>query len=215
MSFDVVFDNWQFILEGVKVTVEIAVLTAVGGSILGLIGAIGRLAGGTLINVAVKLYVDFFRSVPLAIWLIWVYFALPVFLDKSIPRFLAAVVALSLYEAAYFVEIFRAGILAVTRGQRYAGLALGMRSTQLYRRIIVPQAFTMMLPVIASQLVFLLKDTSVVFVIQVADLTFASQTLGAQFLEPMAALTAALVLYVVLAYPITIAGNVAHSHYRA
>ena len=214
MSFDIVFDHWRFLLDGAKVTIQIAVLSAVIGSALGLVLAVARHVGPGPLKWVVSIYCDFFRSVPLAIWLIWIFFALPVFLETSIPRFLAAVTALALYEAAYFAEIFRAGLTAVPRGQRYAGAALGMRTPQLYRRVIVPQATVMMLPVFASQLVFLVKDTSVVFVIQVADLTFNSQRLGDQFLQPMAPLTVAIVGYMVLTYPITIVANRIYNHYR-
>jgi polar amino acid transport system permease protein len=211
VNFDVVFDNWGFLLDGLKVTFELAGAAALGGMAIGLIGAMARLGGGRIVNATVKLYVDFFRAVPLALLLIWVYFALPIFLEKSIPRFLAAAIAFSLYEGAFFTEIFRAGILALPRGQRYAAAALGMRKHQVYRRVILPQAFTHMLPVIASQLVFLLKDTSVVFVIQVSDLTYNSQTLGVQSLQPLPVLTAALVIYVIITYPVTVAANLAYA----
>jgi polar amino acid transport system permease protein len=214
MNFKIIWDNWSFLIDGLKVTLEIAGAAVVGGMILGLIGAIGRLSGVRVINALVKFYVDFFRSVPLVIQLIWVYFALPVFLNQSIPRFLAAAVAFSLYEGAFFTEIFRAGILSLPRGQRWAAAALGMRKDQAYRRVMLPQALTRMLPVIASQLVFLLKDTSVVYVIQVGDITYNSQTLGTQSLQPLPALTAALVLYVAVTYPVTVLANVAYARLR-
>jgi polar amino acid transport system permease protein len=214
MDFSIVFDNWPFLLDGVKVTLEITGAAIGGGMLLGLVGAIGRLGGGRVVNALVKLYVDFFRAVPLVILLIWVFFALPVFLNQSIPRFLSAAIAFSLYEGAFFTEIFRAGILSLPRGQRYAAAALGMRNDQIYRRVILPQALTRMLPVIASQLVFILKDTSVVFVIQVGDLTYNSQTVGTQSLQPLPVLTAAIIIYVVLTYPVTVAANIAHSRLR-
>jgi polar amino acid transport system permease protein len=214
MNFDVAFENWRYLLDGLKVTLQIAGAATAGGIVLGLIGAMGRLAGGRIVNALVKLYVDFFRTVPLAIQLIWIYFALPVFLGISIPRFLAAAVAFSLYEGAFFTEIFRAGILSLPKGQRYAAAALGMRSTQMYRHVILPQAFVTMLPVVGTQFVFLLKDTSVVFVIQVADLTYNSQTLATQFLQPMPVLTAALIIYMIVTYPITVATNLAYNRLR-
>ncbi len=214
MNFKVVFDNWPFLLDGLKVTLQIAGAAMVGGIVLGIIGAIGRLAGGRVINAIVKLYVDLFRTVPLAIQLIWVYFALPIFLNTSIPRISAAVIAFSLYEGAFFTEIFRAGILSLPKGQRYAAAALGMRSHQVYRRVILPQACVRMLPVIGTQLVFLLKDTSVVFVIQVGDLTYNSQVLGTQFLQPLPVLTAALLIYMALTFPLTLATNYAYARMR-
>ena len=214
MNFDVVFENWRFLLEGLTVTLEIAAAAIVGGVALGVVGAVGRLGGGRIIGSFVKLYVDLFRTVPLAIQLIWVYFALPIFLNTSIPRFWAAAIAFSLYEGSFFTEIFRAGILSLPKGQRWAAAALGMRSLQAYRRIILPQAVIRMLPVIATQLVFLLKDTSVVFVIQVGDLTYNSQTLGTQFLQPMPVLTAALIVYMALTYPLTLIANYTYNRFR-
>ncbi len=112
----------------------------VGGITLGLVGALGRLGGGWIGNAIIKFYIDLFRSVPLAIQLIWIYFALPIFLNTSIPRFWAAGIAFALYEGSFFTEIFRAGILSLPKGQRYAAAALGMRPSQMYGRIILPQA---------------------------------------------------------------------------
>jgi ABC-type amino acid transport system permease subunit len=89
-----------------------------------------------------------------------------------------------------------------------------MRTAQTYRRVILPQALVAMLPVIGSQLVFLLKDTSVVFVIQVGDITYNSQNLGTQFLAPLPTLTAALLIYMVLTYPITIGTNLVYNKLR-
>ena len=214
MDFNVIVDNWRFVLDGVGMTCRIALAATIGGILCGLIGALGRLSGSRILDTLVKFYVDFFRSVPLAIQLIWVYFALPIFLEVSIPRFAAAAITFALYEGAYFTEIFRAGILSLPQGQRFAAAALGMRADQIYRRVILPQALVVMLPVIGSQLVFLLKDTSVVFVIQVADLTYNSQILGTQFLAPLPTLTAALLIYVALTYPITIATNRAYNRLR-
>lgn len=214
MNFKVVFDNWQYLLDGLKMTLQIAGAAMIGGIFLGIVGAVGRLAGGRVVGAIVKLYVDLFRTVPLAIQLIWVYFALPIFLNTSIPRFFAAVIAFSLYEGAFFTEIFRAGILSLPKGQRYAAAALGMRPHQAYRRVILPQAVVRMLPVIGTQLVFLLKDTSVVFVIQVGDLTYNSQVLGTQFLQPLPVLTAALIIYMVLTFPLTLATNYAYARLR-
>jgi len=214
MNFHVVYANWRYLLDGLTVTLKIAAVATVGGITIGIIGAVGRLVGGRILNAVVKLYVDLFRTVPLAIQLIWIYFALPVFLNTSIPRFWAAAIAFSLYEGAFFTEIFRAGILSLPKGQRWAAAALGMRSHQMYRRVILPQAAVRMLPVIATQLVFLLKDTSVVFVIQVGDLTYNSQVLGTQFLQPMPVLTAALFVYMALTYPLTVVANYAYNRLR-
>lgn len=215
MNFHVVFSNWRFLLDGLKTTIEIAGAAMVGGIALGVLAAVARLTGGRTVNAVVKLYVDLFRSVPLAIQLIWVYFALPIFLNTSIPRFWAAAIAFSLYEGSFFTEIFRAGILSLPKGQRWAAAALGMRPRQVYRYVILPQAVVRMLPVIGTQLVFLLKDTSVVFVIQVGDLTYNSQTLGTQSLDPMPVLTVALVIYMLLTYPLTLATNYAYARWRA
>jgi polar amino acid transport system permease protein len=213
MNFHVVFDNWRFLLDGLEITLKIAAAAIVGGVALGVLGAVGRLAGGRVIGTFVKFYVDLFRTIPLAIQLIWIYFALPIFLETSIPRFWAAAIAFSLYEGAFFTEIFRAGILSLPKGQRWAAAALGMRPFQAYRRVILPQAAVRMLPVIATQLVFLIKDTSVVFVIQVGDLTYNSQILGTQYFQPMPTLTAALIIYMAITYPLTVAVNYAHKRY--
>jgi polar amino acid transport system permease protein len=210
----VIFENWSFIAEGIKTTVIVSSLATVGGITCGLIGAAGRLGGGRVINATVKLYIDVFRSTPLLIQLFWIYFALPIFVGKSIPPFTATIISLSLYEGAFFTEIFRAGILSLAKGQREAGLALGMRRLAVYRRIILPQAIVRMIPVIGSQFVQTVKNSALVSVIGVSDLTRQMQSIASNTLKPVPAFTAAIILYVLLTYPITVASNLVYRWQR-
>lgn len=215
MDFSVVSDNLPFLITGVRTTVLLALASAGGAVAVGMAAALGRLHGGRVVNWLLGLYIDFFRSTPLLIQLIWFYFALPVLLNVSIAPFLAGVLALSLYHGAYFTEIFRAGILSVARGQGEAGLALGMGPIRAFRRIVLPQSTVMMLPVIGQQLVILLKDTSLTSVITVTELTYRSQNLATQQLDPVPILTAALLVYMLLCFPITAAANVAYRKLRS
>lgn len=215
MDFSTVSENLDFLLVGIRTTILLAAAATVGGTAIGLAAALGRLYGGRIVDGVLKLYIDLFRSTPLLIQLIWFFFALPVLTGGSLTPFAAAFLALSLYHGAFFTEIFRAGIASTARGQGEAGLALGMSRTQAYRRIVLPQSFVRVLPVISQQIVILLKDTSLASVITVTELTWRAQNIGTQALDPVPVLTAALVVYMLLCLPITAVGNVAYRRLRS
>ncbi len=150
-------------------TLQVAAVGMVAATVLGALLAIGRLSDHGWVRGPVTLVVEFFRAVPLLILIFFCFLFLPR-LGVPISAFGALVLGLTLYNMAVLAEIFRAGILSVDRGQREAAFALGMRKSQVMALVLLPQAVRRMLPVLVAQLVVLLKDSSLGFIVGYSEL---------------------------------------------
>jgi polar amino acid transport system permease protein len=214
-DFGAFFKYLPFLLRGMEVTILVSLLSMGVGAIIGLAVALARLSPFAPLRWLAVFYVDFLRSTPLLIQLVWVFFALPILLGYSLPPIVAGVATLGAYSGAYLAELFRAGILSIAAGQRHAALALGMTRTQVLRRIVLPQALTRMLPPIASTLITLVKDSSLVSVISVAELMWAAQSLAAISLRPVEVLTGTGLLYVALTYPLSLVAELTRRRFLA
>jgi glutamate/aspartate transport system permease protein len=164
-----------YLWQGMVQTLQITGVAIVVGILLGTLIAVARLSKRAILSSLAALYVNGFRSVPLVMVLLWFYLLVPqiisgLFGQPSLDiRLLSAFVAFALFEASYYAEIIRAGIQSVSRGQVSAGLALGMTSGQTMRLIILPQAFRRMTPLLLTQAIILFQDTSLVYVIGLAE----------------------------------------------
>ncbi|QKJ86368.1 glutamate/aspartate transport system permease protein [Paramixta manurensis] len=174
-----------WLLKGMVITIKITLTAVVFGIIWGTILAVMRLSSFKLLSWFAKLYVNLFRSVPLVMVLLWFYLVVPSFLQqvlglspKTDIRLISAMVAFSLFEAAYYAEIIRAGIQSIARGQSNAALALGMTHWQSMKLIILPQAFRAMVPLLLTQGIVLFQDTSLVYVLSLADFFRTASTIG-------------------------------------
>ena len=214
-DFSAFFKYLPFLLRGMEVTILVSLLSMGVGAIIGLAVALARLSPFAPLRWLAAFYVDFLRSTPLLIQLVWVFFALPILLGYSLPPIVAGVATLGAYSGAYLAELFRAGILSIASGQRHAALALGMTRTQVLRRIVLPQALARMLPPIASTLITLVKDSSLVSVISVAELMWAAQSLAAVSLRPVEVLTGTGLLYVALTYPLSLVAELTRRRFLA
>lgn len=212
-KFEAVTDHLPFLLAGVKVTVAVSLLAMVLGLVLGLIVALTRMAPNRALQFLAGLYIDVFRTTPLLVQLVWVFFALPILTGIALSPFVASVVALSLHVSAYLAEIYRAGILSIASGQRHAGFALGMTPAQVLRRVILPQATTRMLPPIGSQFITLFKDSALVSLITLQDLMWQAQSLAAFTMRTIEVLTAVAILYMLLTIPQALYVNYLHKKY--
>ena len=163
-------------LEGTEVTLEIFVVTFILVLPLGLFAALGRLSSLRLLNRALELYIWIMRGTPLMLQLLFVYFALPM-VGILLPDIAAALLAFTLNYAAYFAEIFRAGIQSVPRGQYEAAKTLGMTYGQTMRRIILPQVIRIVLPPISNETINLVKDTSLIYILAMNDLLRVARTI--------------------------------------
>jgi glutamate/aspartate transport system permease protein len=164
-----------FLWQGMIRTLQITGVAIVVGIILGTVLALLRLSKNWVLSNLAALYVNGFRSVPLVMVLLWFYLLVPQLISSLIGRpamdirLLSAFVAFTLFEASYYAEIIRAGIQSVSRGQVSAGLALGMTNRQTMRLIVLPQAFRRMTPLLLTQAIILFQDTSLVYVIGLAE----------------------------------------------
>ncbi len=177
IDFSSISNSWGYILEGVKYTIELTVITAIGGLILGTGLALCRLSTSKILSEFSKLYTNLMRAVPLVLVLFWFFLLMPevlkVLLGLDHPVMIGAemtaIITFVLFEAAYFAEIMRAGIQSVSKGQMSAAMALGLRYGQTMRYVILPQAVRNMLPVLLTQTIILFQDTSLVYVISGND----------------------------------------------
>ncbi len=170
---------------GLLTTFKVLILAVVGGLTLGTILALLRLSGKKWLSVPAKLYVNYFRSVPLLLVLLWFYFAVPMIYNwvtgsylTMDTKFTSCILAFMMFEAAYFSEVVRAGIQSIGKGQINAAKALGMNYSQTMRLVILPQAFRKMLPLVLQQSIILFQDTTLVFAIGLVDFFRAGYVRG-------------------------------------
>ncbi len=205
----------QYLLGGIKLTVELTVTTFFTGLALAFFIAAGRLSRFRVVRWSSYVYVEFFRTMPLLLGLLWVYYALPTLLPGLVlSPFMAAYLLFSLNIAAILSEALRAGVLSLGKGQRWAGASLGMKPWQISYRILMPQALRRVVPVLGSTWVALFKDTSLVFVIGLAEITFRSNDLAIQTYRQLEIYTATLVLYFLLTWPQARAVDRLYERYR-
>jgi His/Glu/Gln/Arg/opine family amino acid ABC transporter permease subunit len=203
VTFDwsVVWDNrWRFV-EGCEVTVMLTAATMALALPGGLLLALLRLSPIRIVSSATAGFVEFFRATPLILQIYWVFYVLPAAFDITLSEFTTALVGLTLNVSAFNSETFRAGILSIRRGQWNAALALGMTKAQVLRKIILPQAVLRILPALASTWVSLFKDTSLVSIIAVADLSYVSLKIRSETYRVLEVLTAMAALYCLMGYP--------------
>lgn len=193
------------LLKGLMMTAEITALALVLTTAIGLLTAVGRLFGGVAVKFLAALYLEFIRNTPLMVQIFVIYFVLGPIID--LPRFWAAVLALSLFEGAYLSEIIRSGILAVSVGQWQASWCLGLSPYQTMRHVVLPQTGPMLTPPLISLAISLLKDSALVSTIALADLVMQAQNVIAeQYLAFEIWFTVALI-YLVLALAISWLGS--------
>jgi glutamate/aspartate transport system permease protein len=177
-DFDVIQRSIGYLFrEGMTFTVTLTLMAMTGGIIFGTLLAMMRLSGFRLLGMIAAAYVNLMRSIPLVLVIFWFYFLVPYIgawlIGASRPvavgAFLSCVITFTMFEAAYYSEIMRAGIQSIARGQVAAGEALGLNYWQTMGYIVLPQAFRNMLPVLLTQTIILFQDTSLVYVISVTD----------------------------------------------
>ncbi|MFP5071046.1 amino acid ABC transporter permease [Pseudonocardia nantongensis] len=171
----------QYLLLGALwATVSAFLVAAVLSLLFGAVFAAGRLSDHSWLSGSATTVVEFFRAIPLLVLIFILYYGLSQGIGIEIDAFWAVVLGLMLYNGSVLAEVFRAGVNAVPRGQREAAYALGMRKTQVMTSVLLPQAFRSMLPTILSQLVVVLKDTALGFIILYPELLYQARFLGSQ-----------------------------------
>ena len=166
---NVILENLHFLIEGMQLTLLLTLAAICGGLVLGTLLALARLSGFWPLSLVSSTYVNFFRSMPLILVIFWFYFLVPLILGQPVGGYYSVLIAFVLFEAAYYCEIIRAGIQSVSKGQVYAGQAVGLNYFQNMCYIVLPQAFRNMIPVLLTQAIILFQDTSLVYVVGVKD----------------------------------------------
>ncbi len=182
-DFDVIARSAGYLLiDGLGFTLMLTALATAGGILLGTLLALARLSSLPVLSKIAASYVNLLRSLPLVLVIFWFYFLVP-YIGQwitgasrpiQVGAFSSALITFTLFEAAYFCEIIRAGIQAIPRGQIAAGQALGLTYPQVMLNIVLPQAFRTMTPVLLTQTIVLFQDTSLVYVISITDLLGAA-----------------------------------------
>jgi glutamate transport system permease protein len=189
----------DYILPGLWATLSAAAVAMVLSLVFGIVFSVGRLSEHWWLRVPSGIVVEFFRAVPLLLLMFFIFYGIPFITESPMPVFWAVVAGLTLYNGSVLAEAFRAGIRSVPSGQSEAGYAIGMRKSQVMREILVPQAARAMLPVIVSQLVVLVKDTALGYIIGYSELLQDGvNTLGANFGNIVAAALVAGVIYITI-----------------
>jgi len=197
-KFDVVWNNLGFLLSGIELTLIVTGAALSSGLVMGLVIALARMSSRRWLNVPAIAYIEVFRNTPALIQLMWVYYCLPILTGLEMSAAASATFALAVNGAAYIAEIIRGGIQSVDRGQTEAARTLGMSHAQAMSRIVLPQAFRRMIPPFVNESVSILKFSSLVSVLGVADLTYQAQVLSTTTFRPIEIFTFIALVYLVL-----------------
>ena len=201
-----VWNQRDALLSGLRITLEICLYAFIGAVLGGLVLCLVRLYVAPLRPVAIAL-IEFFRATPIFVQLLWVNYVWPELFGWPKSFFTAGWVALALQSSGYLAETFRAGIEGVPRGHREAAMSVGMPSWLIFTRIVMPQTLLASAPAIVNQITVIIKSSTLVSVITVADLMFRSQQIVNRYYEPIEILTATAAIYIVLVFAISSGGN--------
>ncbi len=207
-DFDIVLRTLPAMLQGLVLTVEIAVWGFVVAVVLGLLVAVLGLARYRTPRWIASAWLALMRGVPLLVFMYWVYYGLPQLTGATIGSFAAAVVALGLTGSAYMGEVFRAGLLAVDPGQQEAADALGLPRSTAFWRVVLPQAARFMVAPSVNVFVGLLKGATIVSVIGVADMLYIAKKVSVQTFTPFELYTTAGLILVVITVAVALLGFV-------
>jgi glutamate/aspartate transport system permease protein len=209
MNLDFGFLSWDvvssFILKGLVFSVQLTLIAMVGGIALGTVLALMRLSGKKWLALPAAAYVTVLRSVPLVMVILWFFLLIPLLIGRPMGAELSAIITFTVFEAAYYSEIMRAGIQSVPRGQVQAGYAVGMNYAQTMQLVVLPQAFRNMLPVLMTQTIILFQDTSLVYAIGAYDLLKGFEIAGKNFNRPVETYLVAAVVYFVICFTLSMA----------
>jgi len=190
--------NLKFLVSGMGVTIYISTISIIISMILGFIVAIPSLAKNkflTYINIG---YVEIVRAIPLLVLILWIYYGLPIMTGLSFSPFVSGIIALAISESAFQAEIFRAGINSIKKSQWEAGSSLGLTFYKRLKLVILPQAIKNILPALGNQFVYVLKMSSLVSIIGIADLTRKANELVVSTYRPLEIYTFLILEYLIL-----------------
>ena len=211
-DFDVIERSLPFLFrEGMTFTLTLTAMAMTGGIVFGTLLAMMRLSSYAILNVPAALYVNLMRSVPLVLVIFWFYFLVPWMggwivgakQPIQVGAFWSSVITFTMFEAAYYAEIMRAGIQSVARGQVSAGQALGLNYWQTMGYVVLPQAFRNMLPVLLTQTIILFQDTSLVYILSIVDFLGAAARIAQRDARLVEMYLFVAVVYFIISYTLS------------
>lgn len=200
MDWGVISRNIYFLLGGLGLTFQLAIIAIAGGLLLGIIIGLGRTSSKRWIYWPATLYVNFFRSLPLILVIFWFYFLMPFILGRPLGDFLSAIIAFIIFESSYMAEIVRAGIGSIHEGQVMAGYSTGLNYSRTMRHIIIPQALRNMVPSLVTQCVIIFQDTSLAYVIGLKEFLRRTALVDATQFRSIELYSFAAVVYLVFCF---------------
>ncbi len=200
IDLKVVVDSLGAFAAGVRMTLLVAGVSMLVALILGLIVALMRISRSRILSAPAQAFINIFQGAPLFVLIFWVYYGLSIMVGISFKPFTAGVIALSAQYAAYLAEIYRSGIQAIDRGQREAATAMGLKTAQAYRYIILPQAIRIVLPSLGNNWIGMIKDSSLLWVIGVMEIMRTARMKSNDYLKPFEFYSFAAILYIALTF---------------
>jgi polar amino acid transport system permease protein len=204
LQFGRIVEYLPDLLRGVWITLGLSAISVSIGVVVGLVLALARLSGKRALNWPAYVYIEFFRTTPPLVQIVWLYYGLPILTGRDLGAFGAAAVALGLNISAFFAEIFRAGIAGIDRTQWQAARVLGMDLGDTLRFVILPQALRNVLPPTGTTVIYLIKGTALASAIGTPELLRVGQLIANETFRPVETLTIVAVAYFVLTYPIAL-----------
>ena len=211
-DFEVIWRSLPYLFfDGMAFTLRLTLMAAAVGIVLGTLIAMLRLSRFPLLSTLAAAYVNLVRSLPLVLVIFWFYFLIPwvwqwvTGAERPVPvgAFMSVLITFTMFEAAYFAEIMRAGIQSIRKGQVSAGYALGMTYWQVMGYIVLPQAFRNMFPVLLTQTIILFQDTSLVYVLSITDFLGAASKIANRDFRPVEMYLFAAVVYFAVSFALS------------
>ncbi|WP_210110479.1 amino acid ABC transporter permease [Paenibacillus sp. 1295] len=199
LDFSFLLEHWQDYARSAWVTLELSFFGVLFGTLLGVIMALMRISRIWPIKFVASAYIELIRGTPMLVQILIIHYGLTV-IGVNLPAFMSGVVALTMNSSAYMAEVFRAGIQAIDKGQTEASRSLGMTNGMTLRYIILPQAFRNMLPAIGNEFIIIIKDSSLVSMIGIAEIIYTARTIQGVTFQPLAPLLVAAGLYFIITF---------------
>ncbi|HOC30114.1 MAG TPA: amino acid ABC transporter permease [Treponemataceae bacterium] len=216
MNFSFLSKYWSYYLIGAKNTVLLALMAVVIGVMIGMVLAVARVGKNKFLSFLATAYVEFIRGTPLLVQLFIIYYGLQAIgirfpdvpfmtglLGINFADFMAGVITMGINSGAYVCEIFRSGIQSIDKGQSEAARSLGLSYPKTLMYIVIPQAIRNVLPTLGNEFVVVIKESSIVSIIGIADLMYKANTVRGNTFQPFEPLLVAAVVYFVLTFPLS------------
>ncbi len=203
LDFSVITDNTGYLLQGLRYSTQVTLAAMCGGILIGTILAMLRLSSNKILSGVATLYINTFRSIPLVLVLLIFFLFMPKITGIPIGANQSAYITFTIFEAAYYAEIMRAGIQSISRGQTFAGYAMGLTYGQTMQYIILPQAFRNVLPILLTQTIILFQDISLVYAIGATDLLGAADKLNQRDFKPVELYLFVAIVYFILCFGVS------------